>query len=114
MIVAVVAIVLALILYTVSIWSERAIGDLRLWMVLTFLIGFLCDLIGTFIMSMKTTISFNVHSLFGFLAVIIMAFHLLLAVMALKKIWKAEVLFKKFSVYAWSIWVLAFITGMPK
>lgn len=105
----------ALIFYSSAIWSERFVKKLKLWMVVVFLTGFLCDLTGTSIMSIKAAkINLNIHFICGFSALVIMFLHLIWAILALIKRGKAQELFSRFSVYAWAIWLLAFITGIPK
>jgi uncharacterized repeat protein (TIGR03987 family) len=105
----------ALIFYSSAIWSERFVKKLKLWMVIVFLTGFLCDLTGTSIMSIKTAkINLNIHSICGFSALVIMFLHLIWAILALIKGGKAQELFSRFSVYAWAVWLVAFITGIPK
>lgn len=112
---AVIFIVSALVLYSTAIWSERITNGLKLWMVLIFTLGFLCDLIGTTIMRLRATkIVVNTHSICGYIALIIIFLHLIWAILAIIKHGKSEVYFSRFSVYAWTIWLIAFLTGIPK
>lgn len=84
-------------------------------MVIVFITGFLCDLSGTTMMYIKAgKIILNVHGGSGLAALLIMFLHLIWAILALKKRGKALELFSRFSVYAWGIWLIAFITGIPK
>ncbi len=105
-------IIVALVLYSTAIWSERLRGQLFLWMVVMFACGLLCDLTGTTLMflSAKARGSIHVHTIAGYLALAIMLLHLIWAVLALKST-KYEERFTRFSVFAWGIWVLAFTTG---
>jgi uncharacterized repeat protein (TIGR03987 family) len=108
-------IIAALIFYSSAIWSEKFIKKLKLWIVVVFFTGFLCDLTGTSIMSIKATkTNLNIHTICGFSALVIMFLHLLWAILALKRRGKAQELFSRFSVYAWAVWLAAFITGIPK
>lgn len=112
---AVTFIMLALILYSTAIWSERLKKGLRLWMVIVFLSGFLCDLTGTTLMRViagKTVL--NTHAISGYTALIIMLLHLIWAILAITKRGRAQALFTRFSIYAWCIWMIAFILGVPK
>ena len=66
-------------------------------------------------MSIKATkTNLNIHTVCGFAALIIMFLHLIWAILALIKRGKAQELFSRFSVYAWAVWLVAFITGIPK
>lgn len=83
-------------------------------MVAVFTLGFLSDLSGTIIMaSVSGKITVNVHTFFGSLALIIMALHLSWALQALMVRGQAEKLFRRYSLYAWIIWLAAFFTGLP-
>jgi uncharacterized repeat protein (TIGR03987 family) len=105
----------AFLLYSTAIWSERFIKRLKLWMVIVFITGFLCDLTGTTMMYIKAgKIIFNIHGGSGLAALLIMFLHLIWAILALKKRGKAQELFSRFSVYAWGVWLMAFLTGIPK
>ncbi len=113
---SVVCIVLALILYTVAVWSEWAKQRLKFWMVALFTFGFVFDLIGTSLMFLRATriFVFSVHSFFGLLALIIMLLHLLWALLAITRQGIAEAYFTRFSRFAWVLWLIAFISGIPK
>jgi uncharacterized repeat protein (TIGR03987 family) len=112
---SVMCIIFALILYTTAIWSEKFTGNLKVWMVVIFSSGFLCDLVGTTIMRLRAAKnSLNFHSACGYAALIIMCLHLIWAFLAITKHGKAEELFSRFSVYAWIIWLIAFFSGIPK
>jgi uncharacterized repeat protein (TIGR03987 family) len=114
--VGIVFISLALVLYTTAVWTEKIKKKLKLWIILTFGSGFICDLIGTFIMfsTAEHKFSFSLHSVCGYLALIIMLLHLIWAILSIKKIGRCEEYFTRFSVFAWCIWLLAFISGIPQ
>jgi len=105
-------IIFALVLYTIAVWAERIKKHLETWIVYIFASGFLCDLIGTSIMFYisKHKFEINVHSVFGYGALIIMFFHLIWAIFSKRKP-KYEKYFTKFSVFAWGAWLIAFFTG---
>jgi len=113
---AIVFISTALVLYSVSIWMERIIKALKPWMVKTFFSAFMCDLVGTSLMFFQKTDMFqlNLHSICGYTALIIMGLHLSWAVVSLYRKGLVLVLFHRFSIFAWLIWLIAFISGMPK
>ncbi len=115
MLIAVTLITAALFSYSTAIWSEKFVKKLKLWMVVVFISGFLCDLSGTSMMYIEAgKINFNIHGLSGMTALVIMFLHLVWAILALKKRGKAQELYSRFSVYAWGVWLIAFITGIPK
>lgn len=106
----------ALVLYTVSIWSERIIKSLRPWMISMFISAFSFDLAGTSIMAYRAGFKFqlNPHSVCGYGALAIMGLHLIWALIALKYHGRAEKYFHRFSWVAWLIWLVAFLSGIPK
>ena len=108
-------ILLALISYTVAVWTERITKKIKFWIVLTFGFGLLCDFVGTSIMFYisEHRFSFSFHSVCGYLALVIMLLHLIWAVLSIKKIGKCEQYFTRFSIFAWIIWLVAFISGIP-
>jgi len=112
---AVILICSALVLYTVAIWSERLKKRLLPWMLIIFIFALVCDIIGTSMMGYQNGgLVFSLHSVCGFLALIIMLIHLLWAVDALARGGRCQELFTKYSIWAWCLWLLAFITGIPK
>ncbi len=115
MLVAVLCICSALLLYTIAIWSERRRRKLIMWMIVVFCSGLLCDITGTTLMSLqpKTTGSL-LHTYCGFTALGIMAVHLLWALAAYwRHSARAQWWFTRCSIYAWYIWLAAFMTGLP-
>jgi uncharacterized repeat protein (TIGR03987 family) len=116
LVIAIVFISSALVLYSVSIWSERISKGLKPWMVKTFISAFACDLIGTSIMFCQATDRFqlNLHSSCGYAALVIMGLHLVWALIALRYHGPAEKNFHRFSIMAWTIWLVAFLSGVPR
>ncbi len=116
MLISIIFIIVALILYTLAIWSERIKKKLKPWMVYVFSSGFFCDLIGTSIMFFKAEHKFpyNIHTFCGYAALLIMFLHLIWALLAILKHGKCEEYFTRFSRMAWLIWLLAFLTGIPR
>jgi len=102
----------ALILYTIAVWTERSIKKLAIWIIIVFALGFLCDTIGTsFMFKAAGTLKLTIHSAFGYLALGIMLLHLIWAILSRIKIWKCEEYFTRYSIWAWIVWMVAFITG---
>ncbi|RJO59624.1 TIGR03987 family protein [Candidatus Parcubacteria bacterium] len=106
---------LALIFYTLAVWAEQIKGSLAVWMVCAFAGGFACDFLGTSIMSwLAPTHASNLHTCCGLAALLIMFLHLIWALLALKKSGRTRHFFHQYSVYAWGIWLVAFLTGAFK
>ncbi|KGP74768.1 membrane protein [Desulfosporosinus sp. Tol-M] len=105
---------LALIFYTVGVWSERIQGRLKWWHAGMFYTGLVSDTIGTGAMGLMvgSMLQFNFHGITGLAAIIIMLFHAVWATLVLIK--KDEVLilkFHKFSILVWIIWLIPMVTG---
>lgn len=110
-----ICIIAAGIFYTTAIWAERLAKKLMRWMVLLLGTGFLCDLIGTNAMRLATKAHMlNFHTVGGYSALVIMGLHLVWAIFAIYEYKKAQELFRRFSLYAWVLWLAAFLTGVPK
>ncbi|MEI8008774.1 MAG: HsmA family protein [bacterium] len=95
-------IVIALICYTIAVWTERRKKTLLIWMIGMFALGFICDTIGTFMMFVisKTKFHLTIHSGVGYVALAIMLIHLIWAILSIQKIGKYEEYFTRFSIVA--------------
>ncbi|MDD4333092.1 MAG: hypothetical protein PHT51_03190 [Patescibacteria group bacterium] len=112
---AITLVILAYALYTVSIFSEQKRKKIEPWMVVVFGIAISCDFSGTISMALLAgKIRLNLHSICGYSAMIIMAAHFVLSVIALIRRGEAERIFSKYSPFAWAVWSLAFLTGIPR
>lgn len=118
---AIVTITLALAFYTAGVWSERKSNTLKKWHVITFWIGLVFDTTGTLTMKKivktgNTAISSNklaLHGITGELAIVLMLLHALWATWVLyKKDENKKVIFHKFSITVWVIWLIPYIIGM--
>lgn len=79
---AIVIISIALIFYSVGVWSERIQGRLKGWHVTAFGLGLVCDFVGTAFMAelVRLTGQDNrLHAVLGSIAVFLMAIHALWA-----------------------------------
>lgn len=74
---AIVTIYLALIFYTIGVWSEKLQGKLKKWHLAVFYLGLMFDTTGTTLMSKiaKEGFQLNFHGLTGLLAIILMLLH---------------------------------------
>jgi uncharacterized repeat protein (TIGR03987 family) len=63
---ATIAITAALVFYSVGVWSERIAGKLKVWHLIFFWLGLICDTWGTGLMfDMAGGMTFDVHGLTG-------------------------------------------------
>lgn len=111
---AITFITLALIFYTIGVWSEKKQGTLKKWHVVIFWIGLTFDTLGTSAMSKIASSGFklNFHGITGLLAILLMLFHAIWATVVLIKDNKQMKLkFHKFSILVWIIWLIPFISG---
>lgn len=114
LVIAVVAIVSALVCYSIGVWSEKFAGRLKAWHLIFFLIGLVCDTTGTTMMGiMAGKMDFDLHGITGVLAIVLMLAHAIWAVIVLLlKQEKVLQNFHKFSVAVWAIWLVPFLSGM--
>ena len=104
---------LALIFYTVGVWSERFAGRLKAWHLVFFWGGLVFDTAGTGIMfEMAGGMGTDIHSITGLAAIILMFIHAVwaTAVLVLRNE-KAITNFHHFSVFVWIIWLIPYLTG---
>lgn len=111
--ISVVLITLALVFYTIGVWSERLAGRLKAWHLVFFWAGLVCDTSGTGIMmDMSGFDIFSVHGLTGVVAIVLMFIHAVWATLVLvRKNEKAIVNFHRFSVVVWLIWLVPYLNG---
>lgn len=112
---AIISINLALLFYTIGVWSEKKQGELKTWHVAIFWVGLLFDTLGTSLMSKLTnsTFKFNFHGITGAVAILLMMFHAIWASVVLYKNNKQlKIKFHKFSIFVWIIWLIPFLSGL--
>ncbi|MBV7390579.1 TIGR03987 family protein [Enterococcus sp. ALS3] len=116
LILAIITITLALIFYTIGVFSERRSGELNWKHVGLFALGLIFDTTGTTIMSGLVTAgnaANPLHQITGMLAILLMAFHLIWAIIVLlRKNEKAKATFHKFSLVVWLFWLIPYVIGM--
>ena len=115
---AIIFINLALLFYTIGVWSEKLQGKLKPWHLGLFMLGLVCDTTGTLLMdsiassSPQVTSGINFHGLTGILAIALMLIHAIwAAVVLIKKNENMMSKFHKFSLVVWIIWLIPFISG---
>ncbi|HBQ26261.1 MAG TPA: TIGR03987 family protein [Syntrophomonas sp.] len=111
---AIILISLAFVFYSIGVWSEKIQGQLLIWHLVVFWIGFTFDTAGTIAMSrLEVQFQFSLHVVTGFLAVLIMLFHAIWATIVLiKNDEAARTNFRKLSVHVWVIWLIPYVSGI--
>ncbi len=111
---AIVTISLALIFYTLGVWSEKIAGRLRLGHLAFFWIGLVFDTTGTGMMSeIAGGWRANFHGITGMLAIVLMLSHALWAtVVFVSKNEEKLKSFHKFSLSVWLVWLLPYLSGL--
>ena len=114
MIIATVLISLALVFYSIGVWSERLAGRLKGWHLIFFWCWLIFDTTGTaMMMDFADEITFDVHGVTGALAILLMVIHAVWATtVLLRKDEQAILSFHKFSVIVWVIWLIPYLTGL--
>ena len=111
---AVIVINLALLFYSIGVWSERLQGKLKVWHTAFFWLGLVCDTWGTGLMfDFVGGMSYDIHGYSGVLAIALMLVHAIWATVVLvKKNEKMIVSFHKFSIFVWLIWLIPYFSPM--
>ena len=104
----------ALIFYTIGVWGERIQGRLKWWHFVFFVLGLICDTVGTGMMfEMVGGMTYDVHGITGVLAIVLMFIHAVWAlIVLLKQDEKALTNFHKFSIIVWLIWLIPYFSPM--
>ena len=107
-------ITLALVFYSIGVWSERFAGELKKWHLVFFILGLICDTWGTGLMlEFAGGMTFDIHGISGVIAILLMFIHALWAFLVLrKKDENAIKNFHKFSVAVWVIWLIPYFSPM--
>jgi uncharacterized repeat protein (TIGR03987 family) len=109
-------ITLALIFYSLGIWSEKFAHYLKPWHVVAFWLGLSFDMLGTYnmhILAKKPFYFFELHTFTGQIALWLMLIHAVWATWVIKKgSDKAKKGFHKYSVFVWLVWLIPYFIGM--
>jgi uncharacterized repeat protein (TIGR03987 family) len=109
-------ITLALLFYSLGVWSERIVKYLKPWHVVSFWIGFTFDISGTYAMHLIAEGQFDIlepHTLTGQIALWLMLLHAIWATRVIIKqdeVMKAK--FHKLSILVWCFWLIPYFGGM--
>jgi uncharacterized repeat protein (TIGR03987 family) len=115
LIIAIAFIFAACTFYTTGVWGEKIQKRLKVWHVVVFWLGLICDTIGTGAMGkmVGSLIQFNFHGLTGLTAILLMLFHAIWATIVMTRKNETQLLqFHKFSFVVWIIWLIPMVTGM--
>jgi uncharacterized repeat protein (TIGR03987 family) len=107
-------ITLALIFYSIGVWSERFAGRLKTWHLVFFWLGLVCDTVGTGMMfEMAGGLSLTIHAATGLLAIVLMFIHAIWATLVLVREDERMIrTFHRFSVAVWLIWLVPYFSPM--
>ena len=111
---ATIIITLALVFYSIGVWSERIGGRLKAWHLVFFWLGLVCDTWGTGLMfEMAGGMQFDLHGVTGVLAITLMFVHAIWAtVVLLRKDERWITNFHRFSLVVWLIWLVPYLSPM--
>ena len=111
---AVIIINLALLFYSIGVWSERLQGRLKVWHTVLFWFGLVCDTWGTGMMfEYVGGMQYDIHGFSGVLAIALMFIHAIWATVVLvKRDEKMIMNFHKFSIFVWLIWLIPYLSPM--
>lgn len=118
LILAIITISLALVFYTVGVWTEHKQKSLKWQNLVFFWLGLVFDTTGTTIMtfiseSNGTNGFLSVHGITGTLAIVLMIVHAVWATVVLaRKNEKAQHTFHRFSIVVWCIWLIPYLLGV--
>jgi uncharacterized repeat protein (TIGR03987 family) len=107
-------ITLALVFYSIGVWSERFAGKLKAWHLIFFWLGLVCDTWGTGMMlDMAGGLTFDLHGSTGLIAIVLMFIHAIWASIVLLRNDERWIYnFHKFSVVVWTIWLVPYLSPM--
>jgi uncharacterized repeat protein (TIGR03987 family) len=109
-------ITLALVFYSLGVWSERIARYLKYWHVAAFWTGFIFDVTGTLAMHRIANGPFDLrapHTLTGQIAIWLMFAHALWATFVVRKgSESARTGFHRYSLIVWLIWLVPYFGGM--
>lgn len=111
---AVIIINLALLFYSIGVWSERIQGRLKVWHTVFFWLGLIFDTLGTGLMfEFVGGMAYDIHGYSGVLAIALMFIHAIWAtVVLIRKDAQMIANFHKFSVAVWVIWLIPYFSPM--
>jgi len=103
---------IALLFYTIGVWSEKFQGKLTYKHLLFFSLGLLCDTWGTGIMfGISEGISLNFHGIAGLVAIVLMFLHAIWATVVLLQNQEGKLKqFHRYSIMVWLLWLVPYLS----
>ncbi len=117
LVISAIAITLALVFYSIGVWSERLAKILKQKHLAFFWAGFVFDTTGTTLMTTLVTTTnsgnfLNIHALTGVLAIVLMLFHAIWATVSLISGNEQRLRnFHRLSLIVWIIWLIPYCIG---
>jgi len=104
----------ALVFYSIGVWGERISGRLKWWHLVFFVLGLICDTVGTGMMfEMVGGMTFDVHGITGVIAIVLMFIHAVWALIVLLRKDEEQIKnFHKFSLFVWLVWLIPYFSPM--
>lgn len=117
LIVAMAAITLALVFYTIGVFSERSSGELMPRHVVLFWLGLVFDTTGTTVMTIMASEAEGtgspLHAVTGVIAILLMLFHAVWAtVVLIRNNPRQRESFHRLSIGVWLFWLIPYCIGM--
>ena len=116
LIISTILITLALVFYSLGVWSERIAHYIKPWHVAAFWTGFMFDVTGTWAMHLIANGPLDLrapHTLTGQIALWLMLGHALWATFVVRKGSEAaRTGFHRYSIIVWLIWLVPYFGGM--
>ena len=105
---------LALVFYSIGVWSERIQGKLKIWHLVFFWLGLVCDTWGTGLMiEMAGGLTFDIHGVTGVIAIVLMMIHAIWATLVIIRRDETAIKnFHKFSLFVWFVWLIPYFSPM--
>ena len=116
LLISTILITLAMVFYSIGVWTERIRRYLMTWHVAAFWIGFTFDVSGTWAMTKLASGPFDLmamHTLTGQIALWLMLAHAIWATYVVRKgSEKTRIGFHRYSLIVWLIWLIPYFGGM--
>lgn len=115
---AIITITLALVFYTIGVWSEHRSKQLKKIHLIFFWLGLCMDTMGTILMGRiaeqpMLSGKLSLHGVTGMLAIILMIVHAIWATVVLVKNNEDSAKnFHRLSIAVWAVWLVPYILGM--
>jgi uncharacterized repeat protein (TIGR03987 family) len=111
---AIIFINLALVFYTIGVWSEKIQKKLKGWHLVIFWLGLVFDTLGTSFMAgiARNGFKLDFHGITGILAIVLMLIHVIWATwVMISKNKEMQLKFHKLSFIVWILWLIPFASG---